>query len=142
MTVMSDSIEEPLSVLCDEAGIPMPSADERGGYEFIIDYKTLRVSLLNRGAKVVLLGVIGHVESIAEQRRESRERLLTSCLTLQAVRFGRLGTSEVLTLEPETGELVLWVSFENYSLSIPGFIAAAESLLNELDFWKNWLAAT
>jgi len=141
MTIMSDPIVEPLSVLCEEAGIPMPTPDDRGGYEFVIDYKTLRVSSLNRGSKIVLLGIIGNAESIAEQRREARERLLTSCLTLQAVRFGKLGSREVLTLEPENGELVLWVAFENYSISIPGFIAAVESLLNELDFWKNWLSA-
>ena len=90
--------------------------------------------------RVILLGVIGAIGTISALRNESRERLLGSCLTLQAVRFGKLGTMEVLTVEPETDELILWQSFEDHSLSIPNFLSAAESLLNELDFWKNWLA--
>lgn len=119
----------------------MPSADARGVYSIVIEGQEIRVSTLMNG-KVILLGVIGQASTLAENRRESRRELLAGCLGLQAVRFTRLGTPEVLTLEPESGELVLWQSFEGPDVSIPTFLGAAESLLNELEFWKNWLAAT
>lgn len=138
---MSALLQEPISVLCDEVGISMPAADARGVYSIVIEGQEIRVSTLMNG-KVILLGVIGQASTLAENRRESRRELLAGCLGLQAVRFTRLGTPEVLTLEPESGELVLWQSFEGPDVSIPAFLGAAESLLNELEFWKNWLAAT
>lgn len=138
---MSALLQEPISVLCDEVGISMPAADARGVYSIVIEGQEIRVFTLMNG-KVILLGVIGQASTLAENRRESRRELLAGCLGLQAVRFTRLGTPEVLTLEPESGELVLWQSFEGPDVSIPAFLGAAESLLNELEFWKNWLAAT
>lgn len=138
---MSALLQEPISVLCDEVGISMPAADARGVYSIVIEGQEIRVSTLMNG-KVILLGVIGQASTLAENRRESRRELLVGCLGLQAVRFTRLGTPEVLTLEPESGELVLWQSFEGPDVSVPAFLGAAESLLNELEFWKNWLAAT
>ncbi len=138
---MSDALHEPIAVLCEEVGLPVPAPDPRGAYVIDIEGQQIRVFALNNG-KVVLLGVIGSAGDIAERRKESRHSILASCLNLQAVRFGKLGTSEVLTLEPETGELVLWQSFEGPGVSIPAFLQGAESLLNELEFWKNWLAVS
>ncbi len=137
---MSDLLQEPISVLCDEVAVPTPKADADGVYHLVIDGQQVRVFSLKQG-KVVLAGVIGSAAIIAEDRKESRQSLLASCLALQAVRFGKLATQEVLTLEPETGELVLWQSFEGPGVSVPVFLAAAESLLNELEFWKTWLGA-
>lgn len=138
---MSDLLLEPVSILCEEVGLPQMPPDERGVYRLVIDGQEIRVSALLNG-RVVLLGVIGNATDLAEDRRESRQLLLSGCLTLQMVRFGKLGTEQALTLEPETGELVLWQSFEGPGVSIPMFLSAAESLLNELEFWKNWLAAS
>lgn len=136
---MSDLLQEPISVLCDEVGLPTPKPDAQGIYHIVIEGQSVRVLTLSQG-RVVLLGIIGSASIIAEDRQESRQALLASCLSLQAVRFGKLGTEQVLTLEPETGELVLWQAFEGPGVSIPVFLMAAESLLNELEFWKNWLA--
>lgn len=138
---MSDLLLEPVSILCEEVGLPQMPPDERGVYRLVIDGQEIRVSALLNG-RVVLLGVIGNATDLAEDRRESRQQLLSGCLTLQMVRFGKLGTEQALTLEPETGELVLWQSLEGPGVSIPMFLSAAESLLNELEFWKNWLAAS
>lgn len=99
---MSALLQEPISVLCDEVGISMPAADARGVYSIVIEGQEIRVSTLMNG-KVILLGVIGQASTLAENRRESRRELLAGCLGLQAVRFTRLGTPEVLTLEPESG---------------------------------------
>lgn len=137
---MNDSLQEPLSVLCDQLGLPTPQADERGFYRIVMDGHEVRVMAMKQGS-VVMLGVIGIADALAESRRESVQNLLSNCLMLQAARFKSLGTREVLTLEHETGELVLWQSFENHDVTIPGFLAAAESLLNELEYWKTWLAS-
>ncbi len=138
---MSPALQEPIAVLCEEVGLPVPTPDPLGVYVIHIEGQEIRVSTLSSG-KVILLGVIDRAADLAQRRKESRHSLLTTCLNLQAVRFGKLATSEVLTLEPETGELVLWQSFEGPSVSIPAFLQGAESLLNELEFWKNWLAAS
>lgn len=138
---MNDALHEPVSVLCDEAGLPVPQPDERGIYRIFIDGQEVRVTAMKQG-KVILLGVIGSANALAENRRESPQALLNNCLVLQAGRFSKLGTREVLTLEPETGELVLWQSLDGHGVSIPAFLSAAESLLNELEFWKTWLAAS
>lgn len=136
---MSAVLQEQVSILCEEVGLPVAAADARGVYHIEIDGQEVRVFTLNNG-RVILLGVIGRADALAERRQESRQALLLGCLTLQAVRFGKLGTSEVLTVEPETDELVLWRSFDELQMSIPAFLAGAEALLNELEFWKTWLS--
>lgn len=136
---MSDALLEPISVLCDEIGLKVPSPSFEGVYVLKIDDQEIRVSSLTNG-KVILLGIVGKVADIAERRKESIQMLLASCLNVQAVRFGKLGTSEVLTFEPETEELVIWQPLDGVGVSIPVFLHATESLLNELEFWKNWLA--
>lgn len=138
---MNDLLQEPVSVLCEEAGVPAVQPDERGHYRIVIDSQEMRIMALNQG-RIVMLGVIGRAGSLADQRRESVSSLLNGCLALQAARFSKLGTREILTLEPETGELVLWHSPDSHGVSIPMFLLAAESMLNELEFWKNWLAAS
>ena len=138
---MSDPLQEPIAVLCDEVGVPVPARDARGAYVIIVQGQELRVFSLNNG-RVIMLGIIGPAGDLASRRKEPLGALLTNCLALQAVRFGRLATQEVLTVEPETGELVLWQAFDAPSLSVPAFLQSAESLLNELEFWKNWLAAS
>jgi hypothetical protein len=138
---MSDALQEPISVFCDQVGLPMPVPNASGAYVISVDGQEVRI-LSRKNGKIVLLGVIGRAHEIAERREESRQALLTACLNLQAVRFGKLGTSEVLTFEPESGELVLWLSFEGPGVPIPAFLQGTESLLNELEFWKNWLAVS
>lgn len=138
---MSEHLQEAISVLSEEVGLPPAQADERGIYRLVIDGQEIRVAVLLNG-KAVLLGVIGNASALAENRRESCQELLAGCLALQLVRFGKLGTEQTLTLEPESGELVLWQSFESFGVSVPVFLSAAESMLNELEFWKNWLAAS
>ncbi|HEY1053447.1 MAG TPA: type III secretion system chaperone [Prosthecobacter sp.] len=136
---MSDALQEHVSILCEEVGLPAAAPDARGVYHIEIEGLEVRVSTLNNG-RVILLGVIGRADAVAERRQESRQTLMMGCLALQAVRFGKLGTSEVLTLEPETDELVLWRSFDGPGMSVPAFLAGAEALLNELEFWKTWLS--
>lgn len=136
---MSDPLSEMISVLCDETGAPITGPDARGVHVIQIENHELRVLPLSHG-RFVLLGLIGRAGDLAERREESRQTLLSTCLNLQAVRFGRLGTPEVLTLEPESDDLVLWRSFEEQQVSISTFLQAAESLINETEFWKNWLA--
>lgn len=138
---MSTTLQEPLSVLCDEVGVPMPQPDSRGSYSLEIDGQTLRVSEL-KNQRVILAGVVGNLGVIAAKRETSRQDVLANCLGVQAVRFAKLATAEVLTFEPETDELILWTGFDGPSISIPAFLQGAESMLNELEFWKNWLAAS
>lgn len=139
---MIDLIQEPLSVLCDEVGVPVPQPDARGICTVVIDNQELRFVPLKQG-KVVMLGIIGNAEALAAKRNEDLQIVLASCLTLQGARFAKLGTREVMTLEPETGELVLWQSFDpSTGVSISSFLGAAESMLNEVEYWKNWLAAS
>ncbi len=136
---MSTVLNEMISVLCEETGVAVPAADARGMHVIRIEGHEMRMQPLNQG-RFILLGVIGRAGSIAEKREQSRQALLSTCLGLQAVRFSKLGTAEVLTLEPENDELVLWLSFEDTRVSISAFLQAAESLINETEFWKNWLS--
>lgn len=134
-----NTLQEPVALLCEEVGLPPPAPDPQGVYVIDIDGQELRISLLNNG-KVIICGIIGRADEIAARRQQSRQTLLTHVLHLQAVRFGKLGTAEVMTLEPATDELLLWTSLVGPEVSIPAFLQSTESLLNELEFWKNWLA--
>ncbi|GAA5149719.1 hypothetical protein GCM10023213_47800 [Prosthecobacter algae] len=128
-----------MAQLCEELGIATPFPNEQGVFVIQVEEQELRFSLLNNG-RVNLVGVIGRADEIAALRQISLQALLTSCLTLQAVRFGKLGREEVLSIEPATDELILWHSLDGPDVSIPAFFQTAEALLNELEFWKNWLA--
>jgi hypothetical protein len=135
---MNDALNEPLLVLCQEIGLTPPAPDARGQHVLVIDGQELRVLTLAQG-RVVVLGVIGTLSSLAEKRGGS-ERLLADCLTVQAARLAAQAIPEVLTLEPDSGELVLWRAIAPHGLSVPVFLNVAESMLNELEFWKNWLS--
>lgn len=134
----STSLREALEVFCDEVGLPVPEPQPNGVYTLWLEDHELRISL-QKNAQVILLGVIGRVDDLAARRQTSSQHLLTSCLTLHAARFSKLSGEEILSLEPETGELILWRSFAERDLSIPTFLQATEALVNELEFWKNWL---
>jgi len=136
---MIDLIQEPISVLCEEVGISVPQPDGRGVLAVVIDGQEIRYMGLKQN-RIAMVGVIGDAAAIAERRREDLQGVLASCLTLQGARFGKLGAREILTLEPETGELVAWFCFDGTGMSISGFLSATESMLNEMEFWKNWLA--
>jgi len=136
---MTDALKDPLIVLCEETGLTLPIPNEQGFYVLQIDGYELRITALAKG-RVVMAGVIAGVAVLAEKRQETREQLLSYCLTLQSARFATQAKREVLTLEQSTDELVLWRSFDPFALSVPTFLAAAESMLNELEFWKNWLS--
>lgn len=127
-----------MSVFCEEVGLPVPSPDSQGGYILRLEENELRVAQLSQG-RVILLGVIGNADAIATQRQQSRQAMLINCLALQAARFSKMGSEEILTIEIETDELVLWRCLEDSELSAPIFLQAAEALLNELEFWKNRL---
>ena len=65
---MTDSLQEPISVLCDEVGVPVPQPDENGHYSILIDEQEVRV-LKVKQEQAVMVGVIGHAETVAEGRR-------------------------------------------------------------------------
>ena len=134
-----DTLREPMAQLCEELGIPAPLPNEQGIFVIHVEGQELRFSLLNNG-RVILLGVIGRADELAAKRQMSRQALLTGCLTLQAVRFGKLEREEILSIEPETNELILWHSLDGLEVSIPAFFQKTEALLNELEFWKTWMA--
>ncbi len=136
---MNDPLQENITILCEEVGIPAAAPDSSGVYRIAIDGQEIRIFTLSDG-RAILLGVIGVAAALAEQREETGHSLLTACLALQAVRFGKLASKEVLTLEPETGELVLWRPLDSQDMFVPAFLVTAEVLLNELEFWKNWLS--
>jgi len=135
---MTEQLQEAIAVLCDELGLPTAQINSSGLYIVRVDGKELRILTLRDG-KVVLLGVIGVLATIAESRRESADSLLRNCLILHGARLERLGTPEVLTLDDT--ELVLWRKFEPFGISISEFLQASESVLNEVEFWQNWLSA-
>lgn len=133
-----DTLREAVAQLCEELGIAPPASNEQGVFVIVAEGQELRFSVLSNG-KAILLGIIGRADEIAAKRQVSRQSLLTGCLALQAVRFGKLGREEVLSIEPETDELILWHSSDGTNISVPAFFQAAEAMLNELEFWKTWL---
>lgn len=138
---MMDLIQEFLAVLLVESGVAIPAPDSRGIFSVVIDGQELRFLTIKQ-SKMIMIGIIGKAEVLASARNQDLQLMLADCLTLQGARFAKLGNSEVMTLEPETGELVLWVSFDSDTgVSIPSLLGAAESMLNEIEFWKKWLAA-
>jgi hypothetical protein len=135
---MNDPFHDAVAALCEEVGQDAPSPKAGGGYEVVVDGTTVRAFPLSSG-RVVMSAGIGKVVEVAEARRESVQDLLCGCLTLSGARFRKLGIRETMTIEQNSDELVLWRKFEGSSPSISEFLQAAESLLNEVRFWKRWL---
>ena len=132
---MTENLKRAIETLCEELGLPKPPADDP-----VIDVNghELRIVQLS-GHKAVLMGTLGSLSSIADERRESTDTLLMRSLTLHGARFAKLGTPEALTLEDNT--MVLWNKFDSETISVQDFLQSSESMLNEMEFWKNWLAA-
>jgi hypothetical protein len=133
---MTENLKRALETLCEELGLQAPSADDP---IVEVDGHELRVVELS-GGKAVLLGRLGSISSIAEERRESVDTLLMRSLTLHGARFAKLGTPEALTLDEDT--MVLWNKFDSDAISVQDFLRSSESMLNEVEFWKNWLAVS
>lgn len=133
---MTENLKISLEALGAELGLPVPNEPEP---TFTVDDCLLRIRLLPKG-DAVLLGVLGEPEKLAGQRNAETTTLLANCLTLHGARFAKLGVSESLTLDGD--ELVLWKKFDGHNVSVSEFLRNAESMLNEMDFWKTWLATT
>jgi hypothetical protein len=131
---MTDNLKRALETLCEELGLPTPAADNP---VVEVDGHELRITELS-GGKAVLLGTLGSVSRIAEERGESVDTLLMRSLTLHGARFAKLGSPEALTLDD--GTMVLWNKFDSDAISVQDFLRFSESMLNEVEFWKNWLA--
>jgi hypothetical protein len=131
---MTENLKRALDTLCDELGLPAPSAENP---VVQVDGHELRVTELS-GGKAVLLGTLGSISRIAEERGETVDTLLLRSLTLHGARFAKLGAPETLTLDDDN--MVLWNKFDSDAISVQDFLQASESMLNEVEFWKNWLA--
>jgi hypothetical protein len=132
---MTEALQHALASLHEELGLQARA--ENPGMIQVNDHE-LRVVELGSG-KAALVGDLGSVRQIAEDRGESIDTLLMRSLTLHAARFAKLGTPEALTLDES--QLVLWKKIDSERVSVQDFLHSAESMLNEVEFWKNWLSA-
>ncbi|HSJ02999.1 MAG: CesT family type III secretion system chaperone [Verrucomicrobium sp.] len=137
---MTDTLPDTVAALCDEVGLPRPQPEGTGNYAVEVDGIPLRFSRI-QGGKIVFSSVIGLADDLAQIRRQPLGALLSDCLALSGARFSKLATPEAITFEPGTRELLLWRRFEGELRSVSDGLAAAESLINEASFWRQWLGA-
>src|SRR5688500_4478121 len=132
---MNDQIQEAISILCDELVLQIPQLYGEGRLVLYPDGAAeLRIFPIMGGRAIIMLAVIGKAAAMAEARKETIATFLSRCLTLHGVRFTKLSLTEAITLD--SGELILWRKFNNPYIALPEFLQAAESILNEAEYWQ------
>ncbi len=108
-------------------GLGAPAPDDDGAYHFVID--DLELALFQHGDQILLEGRLGKV---AGNRGEARQ-MLQQCLRRQ---LGRLRDHpEVLTLDDETDELLLFLRLPARETRAADLDSAVGAFANSLEFW-------
>lgn len=132
---MTAVFKEAIEVLQEELELPVSQSSPGS---LTVDSHELRFQQIGNET-ALMLGVIGDVAELIEHKKTSEQDLLTRCLNLHAARFAKQATPEVLTIENH--ELLLSRQFDAHAIRPAEFLQAAESMLNELEYWKTWLDA-
>lgn len=134
-----ESLHEKISLLCEELGLPRPAVAEADSCEVSVETVKIQFRTLASG-QVVLTAALGRLNEMAEKAGETVNGVLDRCLHLHGARLSGLALPFVLSLEPDSDEVILWVPVEPRPERGTPFREELEELLNEVEFRRNWMS--
>ena len=127
---MAGELDLLLARFAEHRGLARPRADAGGRYYMLLD-GDLEVAVLQGGDRIYLEG---RLEPVPADRRKAEE-LLGHHLRLHLARLRE--KHEVLSLEPEGDDLVLFRQLPAHALTLREFERALEDFANGLEFWSD-----
>jgi hypothetical protein len=89
---------------------------------------------------VIMTAALGRLNEMAEKAGETVNGVLDRCLHLHGARLSSLALPFVLSLEPDSDEVILWVPVALRPERGTPFREELEDLLNEVEFRRNWMS--
>ncbi len=133
-----ESLHEKICLLCDDLGLPLPAVAEGDSCEVSVETVKIQFRTLANG-QVIMTAALGRLNEMAEKAGESVNGFLDRCLHLHGARLSGLALPFVLSLEPDSDEMILWVPVESRPERGTPFREELEDMLNEVEFRRNWL---
>ncbi|MCP3877874.1 MAG: type III secretion system chaperone [Sulfitobacter sp.] len=127
---MASELESLLSVFTQQRGMVNPQCDGKGKYFFLFD-GDLELCLFQTGDSIYLEGEIGPLPPDPVRT----EAFLKERLRRNLARLG--DRREVLSIDPDSGHLVLYRQLPARNLSSQDFDRAVEDFVNALSFWDS-----
>ena len=131
---MAGELDTVLTQFAERHGLAKLRADASGRYFMLVD-GDLEIALLQGGDRIYLEG---RLEQLPSDQRKAEE-LLSHYLRLNLARLQ--DQQEVLCLEPDGDELVLFRQLPARALTINGFEQALEDFANGLEYWSSGATA-
>lgn len=130
---MAGELEKLLGQFAARWGLGESKPDAQNRYFFVLD-GSLRISLFQMGRHIYLEGRPG---ALPEDVRQAGEQL---CEVLRKNLAGLETHEEVLSLDPEVDDLVLFRCLPAQALSLVDLEKAIEAFANRLEFWMRELS--
>jgi Tir chaperone protein (CesT) family len=126
---MANELESLTARFAQRHGLAEPRRDDAGQYHYVLDGE-IEIAMFQHGDQILLEGRLGALPSPADRAGEILRLGLRRHL-------GRLRDhSEALTLDPDTGELMLYRRLQADQLDERDFESAIGALANGLASWK------
>lgn len=130
---MEKKLNSLIGELAAQRNMALPTQDESGRFLLLLDGE-LAISLVQRADRIVLEGQVGPLPDEPGRAEALLERLLKA-------RFARLKRRrEILSIDPESGELVVSTELDAPALDLSGLEGALAALAGSLEYWREQLS--
>ena len=130
---MVNELDTLIAELAVQRGLEQPRQDAAGRFFLLLDGE-LELGLVQHGDRIVIEGRLGPVPSDPVRAEALLVRVLKD-------RFARLKRRrEVLSIDPEDGELVLFIELAAPALALTGLERGLAALAGSLEYWHEQLA--
>lgn len=132
INIMAGELEKLLTQFAARRDLDQPRPDQQGHYSFLLD-GSLRMTLFQTANHIYLEGYPGSLPEHPHQAGEFLSDVLRK-------HFASLGKSEeVLSMDPVSGELVLFRRLPARTLGLADLEKGLEAFVNRLEFWTREL---
>ena len=130
---MENKLDTLIAELATQRDLSQPRQDEAGRFFLLLDGE-LELSLMQHADRIVIEGRVGPVPGDPVRA----EALLARALKARFARLKR--RSEVLSIDPENGELVVFIELAAPALALSGLERGLAALAGSLEYWREQLA--
>jgi hypothetical protein len=121
-------IQNLVESLAQRLEMPVPASDENGAYTFVFDGMPVHCRS-GPDQRLILWGGLGEIPPDPTQAEEQAREILKANLAWMKTR------KEIVCIDPESGEMVLYLSLKIPDLDVDRFEEKIEGLVNSLEFW-------
>ena len=127
---MAAELDNLVAQMAARADLDRPNRDDRGRFFFVFDGEH-EIMLFQSGSTIYIEARVSPLPA----ERDNALDLLERCLKSQLARFKN--KHEVLSIDPEDGQLALFRELPARTLSVADFEQVLGDFVNGLEFWSN-----